>query len=181
MERRPFLGAALAGFPLAVLGQSVNTSGSARIPPVLNGDDRLGEHHTIGVSSTGFKVLTQDTGGGLFIMEHTNRKKGGPPRHLHHNEDEWFYPSEGRYVVEAGSERYEVKPGDSILVPRGTPHTWAFMGDTPGRMLIAFAPAGKMEAFFRDTEKRDRGGYVNDAELYRHYGMELLGPSLELG
>jgi len=181
MKRRPFLGAALAGFPFALLGQSLKPSEYGRIPPVLSGNDRLGEHHTIGVSSTSFKVLTQDTGGGLFIMEHTNRNKGGPPRHLHHNEDEWFYPIEGQYIVEVGSERHQVKSGDSILAPRGIPHTWAFIGDTPGRMLIAFAPAGKMEAFFRDTEKRDRGGYVNDAEVYRHYGLELLGPPLTLG
>ena len=52
------------------------------------GEDRLGERHTIGLSTTAFKVLTNDTGGGLFVMEHESRNKGGPPRHLHHNEDE---------------------------------------------------------------------------------------------
>ncbi len=114
-------------------------------------------------------------------MEHRNQKKGGPPRHLHHNEDEWFYPIEGQYVVAVGSARYELKAGDSILAPKGTPHTWAFVGETPGRMLIAFAPAGKMEAFFRDTEKRDPGGYTAEAEVYRTYGMELLGPPLSVG
>jgi len=178
MERRPFLGAALAGFPLALLGQAPNAPEAGRTRLVRKGEDRLGEHHTIGVSSTSFKVLAQDSDGGLFIMEHTNRKKGGPPRHLHHKEDEWFYPIEGQYIVEIGSERYHANPGDSILVPKGTPHTWAFVGDESGRMLIAFAPVGKMEAFFRDTEKRDRGGYVNDSDLYRNYGMELLGPPL---
>jgi hypothetical protein len=73
----------------------------------------------------------------------------------------------------------ELKPGDSILGPREVPHAWAFVGETPGRVLIAFTPANKMEAFFRDNEKRRKGNeYMNDAEVYRAYGMELLGPPL---
>jgi quercetin 2,3-dioxygenase len=99
-------------------------------------------------------------------MEHTSSKKGGPPRHLHHNEDEWFYVIEGEYIAEIGSERVQLKPGDSILGPREIPHAWAFVGDTQGKMLIAFAPANQMEAFFRNNEKRRKDGeYLNDAQV----------------
>ena len=182
MERRSLLGAAIAAFPLAVMGQSINTPTPAKPVRVARGEDRLGEHHTIGLSTTDFKVLTQDSGGGLFIMEHASRKKGGPPRHLHHNEDEWFYVIEGEYIAEIGSERFQLKPGDSIIGPREVPHAWAFVGDTPGRLLIAFAPANKMEAFFRDNAKRRKDGeYLNDAQVYRAYGLELLGPPLSAG
>jgi quercetin dioxygenase-like cupin family protein len=186
LDRRSFVGAALAAFPLAVLGQSTksaapaSTAGKAALVP--GGEDRQGEHHSIGISTTDFKVLTQDSGGALFIFEHTNHKKGGPPRHLHHNEDEWFYVLEGAYIVEVGSERFQLKAGDSILAPRELPHAWAFAGDTPGKALIAFAPANKMEAFFRDNAKHFSGGnYANEAEIYRAYGMELLGPPLAIG
>ena len=166
MARRPFLGTVIAGFPCALLGQSINASKPTSIPPVLSGQGRLSEHHTIGVSSTDFKVITPDAGGGIFIIEHTNRKKGGPPRHLHHNEDEWFYVIAGEYIVEIGTERFQIKSGDSILAPREVPHVWAFVGGL-GRMLIAFAPANKMEAFFRDSEKRRKGDeYVKDAQFY---------------
>lgn len=102
MHRRSFLGAAMAAFPIAVMGQSGKTATPEQPTRVPAGEDRLGEHHTLGVNSTDFKVSTQDTGGALFIMEHTNRKKGGPPRHLHHNEDEWFYAIEGEYIIEIG-------------------------------------------------------------------------------
>ena len=182
MERRSFLSAAIAVVPLALMGQSTQTSTASKPVRVARGDDRLGEHHTIGVSTTAFKALTQDTSGCLFVMEHTSSKKGGPPRHLHHNEDEWFYVIEGEYIAEVGSERFLLKPGDSILGPREIPHAWAFIGDTQGRMLIAFAPANKMEAFFRDNEKRRKDGeYLNDAKVYHAYGLELLGPPLSLG
>ena len=87
--------------------------------------------------------------------------------------------SPGAAIVEIGSDRFRLKPGDSVLAPREVPHAWAFVGDTPGRLLIAFAPANKMEAFFRDNAKRRKDGEnVNDAEVYRAYGLELLGPPL---
>jgi mannose-6-phosphate isomerase-like protein (cupin superfamily) len=185
MGRRSFLGAAMAAFPLALIGQSIKTSTPVRATRVPAGEDRFGERHNLGVSSTDFKVSTQDSSGGLFTMEHTNRKKGGPPRHLHHNEDEWFYAIEGEYIFEIGTDRFRLKSGDSILGPREVPHAWAFGGDTPGRLLIAFAPANKMEAFFRETMKRHDSAYsnssdANDKEFFHAYGMELLGPPLSV-
>ena len=180
IERRSLLKAAIAASPLALILQA-NGPASAKVVRLTRGQDRLGEHHMIGVSTTDFKVLTNDSRGDLFVMEHTSSKKGGPPRHLHHNEDEWFYVIEGDYIAEIGSDRFRLKPGDSVLAPREVPHVWAFVGDTPGRLLIAFAPANKMEAFFRDNEKhRKNGEYVNDAEVYSAYGLELLGPPLSV-
>ena len=183
IERRSFLSAAMAALPLALLAQSTNASAPVRNAALVRaGEDRYGEKHTIGVSTTDFKVSTKDSGGGLFLFEHTNRKKGGPPRHLHHGEEEWFYAIDGEYIVEVGSDRFHLKPGDSILAPREIPHVWAFVGDTSGRMLVAFAPANKMEAFFRDNAKRRKDGeYVNDAQVYHAYGLELVGPPLSLG
>jgi mannose-6-phosphate isomerase-like protein (cupin superfamily) len=180
LNRRAFLGTALASLPLAMLAQNVETKVKpARVP---SGADRLEERHVIGVSSTAFKVLTDESASALFVIEHASQKKGGPPRHLHHNENEWFYVIEGEYVAEIGSERFRLKPGDSILGPREVPHAWAYVGEGPGKLLIAFAPAGKMESFFRDNEKRQKAGeYFNDAAVYRAYGLELLGPPLSIG
>jgi hypothetical protein len=76
MERRSFLSAAIAALPLALMGQPIQTSTTSKPARVARGEDRLGEHHTIGVSTTAFKVLTQNTGGCLFVMEHTSSKKG---------------------------------------------------------------------------------------------------------
>ncbi len=175
-ERRSFLTAAIAAFPLALTGQPAGTQGKpARVPA---GEDRFGEHHTIGVSTTDFKVATQDSRGGLFVMEHTTTRKGGPPRHLHHNEDEWFYVIRGEYIIEIGSARFTLSDGDSILAPREIPHVYAFVGAAPGKLVLAYAPANKMEAYFRNW--RSGSSYNEDAESYRAYGLELLGPPLSV-
>lgn len=131
------------------------------------------------------RVLTRDTAGALFVLEQANPQKGGPPRHLHHNEDELFYALSGEYIVEAGSERVRLHPGDCVLGPRGIPHAWAFAGGSAGKLLISFAPAGKMEALFNERERRGikPGAYAStaaDAALLREFGIELVGPPLTL-
>ena len=60
---------------------------------------------------------------------------------------------EGEFIVEVGQERIRLNPGDSLLAPRQVPHVWAYVGDTRGRMLIAFMPAGKIQAICNFTEE----------------------------
>jgi len=146
---------------------------------VARGHDRFGEDRGLGITSLHYKVAAHDTGGGLFIIEQTIWKKGGPPRHIHHDQEEWFYPIEGDFVVEVGGRGISLAPGDSLLAPRKLPHTWAYVGDNTGRILIAFSPAGKMEAFFREVTKA--GAMPPETpELWRAHGMELVGPPLEV-
>jgi quercetin dioxygenase-like cupin family protein len=131
----------------------------------------------LGVSVIQFKVTPQD-GSGLLILENTFHAKGGPARHLHYDQDEWFYAAEGEFIIEVGQERFEMKPGDSLLAPRQVPHVWAYVGEGPrGRMLITFMPAGQMEAFFREVTKANAMP-PQDPALWRAHGMELVGPPL---
>jgi mannose-6-phosphate isomerase-like protein (cupin superfamily) len=182
IQRRSFLQLAFAALPLNVFAQTTKVVPAAKPVRVPAGVDREGIKRAIGLSSTTYKVLTQDTGGALFVLEQSNQKKGGPPRHLHHDVDELFYSLEGEYIVEVGSERVHLKPGDCVLGPREIPHAWAFAGGSPGRLLISFAPAGKMEAFFNERENRGikPGAYTDDASFMREFGMELIGPPLSL-
>ncbi|HEU5015176.1 MAG TPA: cupin domain-containing protein [Roseiflexaceae bacterium] len=153
------------------------------IPPaaahrVAAGNDRFGEHRGLGISVIDFKVVPQDSNG-LFIIENTFHAKGGPARHLHYEQDEWFYTVEGEFIVEVGQERFTLQPGDSLLAPRNVPHVWAHVGHARGRILITFMPAGKMEAFFREVTKANAMP-PQDPELWRAHGMELVGPPLQV-
>jgi quercetin dioxygenase-like cupin family protein len=143
------------------------------------GEDLFGEKRGLGVSEISFKVVPQDEQG-LFVIENTFHTKGGPAKHLHFEQDEWFYVLEGEFILEVGQERFTLQPGDSMLAPRRIPHVWAFSGKSPrGRMLITFLPAGKMEAFFREVTKANAMP-PQDPQLWKAHGMELLGPPLKL-
>jgi mannose-6-phosphate isomerase-like protein (cupin superfamily) len=143
---------------------------------VLAGEDRFKEHRGLGISQIDFKVVPQDSHG-ILILENTFHAKGGPARHLHIDQDEWFYAVEGNFIMEIGQERLSLQPGDSVLAPRKVPHVWAYVGNARGRILVAFMPAGQMEAFFREVTKANAMP-PQDPDLWRAHGMELLGPPL---
>lgn len=157
-------------------GTSSIPTDARRVRRLAAGEDLYGENRGLGVSAISFKLCPSESNG-LLILENTFQAKGGPARHLHYDQDEWFYALEGEFIVEVGDERMALHPGDSLLAPRRVPHVWAHVGSTRGRMLIAFMPAGKMEAFFREVTKANAMP-PQDPELWRTHGMELLGPPL---
>ena len=176
VERRTFLQGAVALLPLMARGETQQKSSGHAIR-VEHSTDRFGERRIIaGANVIAYKVAANDTGGGLFMFEQTSMRKGGPPRHLHHDQDEWFYILEGEYIAEVGDERMRLGPGDSLPAPRKIPHVWAYVGIGQGKLLIGFQPAGKMETFFQEAAKLRE--FAADEKLYRACGMELLGPPL---
>ena len=52
-------------------------------------------------------------------------------------------------------------------------------GEARGRILVAFFPAGKMEAFFREVSKANATP-PQEPGVWRAHGMELLGPPLSV-
>lgn len=180
MKRRSFLKTAATLLPAATLhdlalAQAATPPSSDAIHIVGAGQDRFGEPHSRGFSRILFKVPTRETAGGLFIIEHDNLVKGGPPFHLHLYQEEWFYVIEGDVLFQVGEERKRLGPGESVLAPRNIPHAFVAQGPKPGRMLIAFTPAGKMEEFFRATAIPNPP--VQDAAFFSRYEMKLIGPS----
>jgi quercetin dioxygenase-like cupin family protein len=144
------------------------------------GGDRIQEQRKVfGSRVIDFKVSSLDTNGDLFIIELTDDRKGGPPRHLHYEQEKRFYVIESEYMIEIGDERYMLGPGDSVLAPRKVPHAWTHVGEGMGKQLIVFQPAGKMEAFFGVLSKV--AGVPQREELGRlfsSHGIEMTGPPL---
>lgn len=159
-------------------GPDAEPSISAAARPIPVGADRFGEHRGLGVSTVAFKVVPAGPGDSL-VIENTFHANGGPARHLHHEQDEWFYVLEGEFVIEVGDARHTLRPGDSLLAPRKVPHVWASVGGGTGRILVTFFPAGNMEAFFREVTKANAMP-PQDPELWRAHGMELMGPPLSV-
>ena len=184
MQRRTFLKTAAAIIPCAALNDVVGEYAHAEeslptaessLHVVGAGEDRFSQPIAMGFSTMMFKVASNETAGGLFIIEHKNLMNAGPPLHLHVAQEEWFYVIEGRVVFQVGEQRFELGQGESVLAPRRVPHAFAGTGPIPARMLIAFSPAGKMETCFRDpngpASPEERPAY------FRRYDMEYVGPS----
>ncbi len=153
----------------------MSKSGDERVDKVVAGSDAFGEHRGLGVSRIDFKALPAN--GGLLILENVFHAKGGPGRHLHHDQDENFFVVEGEFVIEVGAKRFQMTAGDSLLAPRKIPHVWAHIGEGRGRILVTFAPAGQMEAFFRIVTKANAMP-PQDPAFWRAHGMDLVGPPL---
>ncbi|HEX7085751.1 MAG TPA: cupin domain-containing protein [Vicinamibacterales bacterium] len=183
MRRRTFLGS-VAGWSALVLPQQPPAPVHGDGVVVRHDADRFGETRRLPAGNPMWvKVSTRDTGGAFFLMEQTNTERRGPARHYHFDVDEWFYCLAGRYVVEVGGQRHTLEPGDSILAPRLVPHAFAFAGEGTGRLLVGFTPAGRMEEFFRELERRGSffgTGTDADRARLREFGMENVGPPLEL-
>lgn len=178
MDRRKFLrDAAVASAGLSELFAANAGAQTAVVPPAVHvvgsGEDRYGEQRTMGFDHLAFKAGTTDTDGRLFIVEHTHLLHGGPPLHLHPHQEEWFYVMEGQVAFQVGQQRVTLGPGESVLGRRGVPQTFCCVSPAPGRMLIAFSPAGEMERFFREIHDP----HITDPAIWRKYDMEVVGPS----
>lgn len=126
------------------------------------------------------KVSTRATGGALYAFEHPNMAKGGPPRHMHHDQDEWFYVLDGDFVMEVGDERHHLKRGDSLFAPRKIPHAWACVSDR-GSLLTTVSPAGTFEAFLMETTEHATPPAPDEmAATFEKHAMSLLGPPLDV-
>ena len=185
IKRRSFVASAMA-LPFGLAAQSQRTAPSRAVVKVAAGTGRLNEVLKLpGGDLLYIKVATEDTGGALFMTEQPIERRGvGPPKHYHENEDEWFYCLAGEYVVEIGDQCFRLATGESVLGPRRVPHAFVYDGSGPGRLLVGFTPAGRMERFFRDLEKRGAyfgNGTPEDREkARREYGIVNVGPPLKL-
>jgi mannose-6-phosphate isomerase-like protein (cupin superfamily) len=150
-----------------------------RAVSVTSGADRSGEDLRIwGLIPLQVKVSTADTDGALFLFEHADMDPGGPPRHFHHEQDEWFYVVDGEFDFEVGDDAFSLRPGDSLLAPRLVPHVWACVSEK-GTLLLGVQPAGSLEEFFRATcEMAAPPSMEETARLFAAHGMEVVGPPL---
>jgi quercetin dioxygenase-like cupin family protein len=100
-----------------------------------------------------FLVTGDESGGAYFAMLAIVPPNGGPPPHIHDNEDETFYILEGAPTIRLGDERVLAGPGDFVNVPKGILHNFHNGTDELVRMILTFTPAG-MERFFEETLER---------------------------
>lgn len=135
-----------------------------------------------------YRVLAtgEQTGGVYALCESRVLPGGGPPPHIHHREDEWFYVLEGEITFTVNGKTIAAKAGSFILGPRGIPHAFKNESNAPARMLIHVTPPG-FEKFMAEFAVRvpsfeSPPAPVTPADIEKlmvvapKYGIELLPP-----
>src|SRR5688572_24126239 len=180
-SRRTILKAAtLASSPSLVTSQEAPSQRSSSRAQkgfhVARGNSRRGEPMLLrGTDPTTIKVSGADTGGQLVVFESTTSPGNGPGLHKPANQDEWWYVLEGEFVFQVGEQKFRANAGASVFGPRAVPHSFLSVGSIPGKMIITFQPAGRMEAFFEEFAKvtTARPDALVDGSLY---GIAGVGP-----
>lgn len=134
-----------------------------------------------------YRIVTRaaETGGLLFALDVNEPPGGGPPLHVHGDEDEYFAVLEGEGTFYLDGQVRTVGAGGAVFGPRGVPHTFKNCSDRPLRMLVVCTP-GKIELFFdyglpvgphgneRPSDEHLIGRIM---QLAPEYGLQILGPS----
>ena len=97
-----------------------------------------------------FLVTGAESGGAYFAMEAVVPPGGGPPLHVHRNENETFYVLDGHCTFHLGGRIVVAGPGDFVNIPIGTRHLFRNDSSEPVRMILTFTPSG-IEKFFEET------------------------------
>lgn len=136
-----------------------------------------------GLIPLAIKLSSSDTAGELLVFQHTHMSRGGPPRHVHHDQDEWFYVVAGEFAAEIGDEKFILHPGDSLFAPRQVPHAWACISEPPatGTLITTVSPAGTFEQFIRETTVHPTLPSEEEiARAFEAHNMTVLGPPLRV-
>lgn len=93
------------------------------------------------------------------------------PPHVHFSSDEAFYVLEGQMEFLVGTDRTVVPAGTLVVVPRGTTHTFATVGDSDARILVVMTPevAALVEALHAPDLTADA-----QAEIWRRHNSAVV-------
>ncbi len=126
-------------------------------------------------------VSGEEADGAYCVMELLAQPGGGNKLHTD-DFTETFHVIEGdvEWTVQEddGSLRtWRTGPGETVILPKGSKHSWAGAGDGPSRILAIGTPA--WEAFFRALEEAWPGPYDREATpaavgpVFERYGVHF--------
>jgi quercetin dioxygenase-like cupin family protein len=131
-----------------------------------------------------------DGGDGISVLEHRAPFGNSAPLHIHWNEDEIFHILEGEMLFRVADRDVRAGTGDTLLAPKGTPHTYR-VDSTDGARWLTIIRGGDFEGLVRSCSRPAQRSGLPDpsgppspeqiealaAECMRH-GIELVGPPL---
>lgn len=93
------------------------------------------------------KATTDDTHGGMTVIEQTCPAGLDSPGHVHDEEEQCLFMLAGTVELRCGDTTSSLAPGSFVVLPRGVPHSFV-VGPEGARFLSLTTPAG-FETFAR--------------------------------
>ena len=124
------------------------------------------------------RIHGRDTRGVVSVVESHDVPGGGPPPHVHQREDETFQILEGEYEWTVGGRTFVARRGATIFAPRGVPHAYRYLGQTPGRLMCVITPSG-FEGFFEEIgalNSEEQKDIPRVIEIAKKFGLEIPPP-----
>ena len=145
-------------------------------PFIIRPEDR--PHVDLGHSRVEVLATSLQTAGAFTLMQTHTEPGGGPPLHLHRDAAEAFYVLEGAFMMYVDDHQTLCRAGAFVYVPRGTPHTFEVVSDTPGKKLNLFSPAAMTDYFMELATLREAGPVTPEQqrEIAARWDMQILGP-----
>lgn len=172
----------MAVFPLMAYAGKLTRSFKDKKPFKVDIDlGRDGKKMLFGKTNlNNIKISRHDTDNQMSFFEYVGFEKIGPALHVHLNQDEVFYVVSGEYRFVVGEQTMVLKPGETIFLPRGIPHTWIQLSDT-GRLAYYVTPAGKLEDFFIYLNNLKAPPTRQEMDkIHEDHDMKVVGPPLTL-
>lgn len=125
----------------------------------------------LGIVQVTMRIRNMDTNGVIAVFEERVPAGYGVPYHTHLKEDEMFRILEGTYQIWVGGQTFTAHVGDTVMLPRGVPHTFRNISTVSGLTLNTYSPGG-FDDFIREFAKLPPMPDLTElGELGERYGI----------
>lgn len=124
------------------------------------------------------KIFSRDTDGQFSVIVSDVPPGGGPPRHVHENEDELFYVLRGEFDFFSGETTVHAAPGALVVLPRKLAHGFRNVGEEPGVLINTITPGG-FESFFEAIDQLPKDQPLDREKVEAigaEYGLRFVKP-----
>ena len=136
------------------------------------------------------RVSEREGSDGISVLEHRAPHGDSPPLHLHREEDEVFHLLDGEVRIHVAGEERRLGAGESLLAPKGVPHTYRVESQSGARWLTVTSK-GDFERFVRAISRAAAANELPEptgaptpqavealSAAAQAHGIELVGPPL---
>jgi quercetin dioxygenase-like cupin family protein len=106
------------------------------------------------------------------------RPLGGPPLHVHPEQEEVHFLLRGQLQYQVDNETHELQQGDCIIIPPGVAHAWTNLQHQPARILATLTPGGGEPFFNAIAEFQSALEAQTIVSLAHDHGTNIVGPPL---